>query len=106
FARAGTTISPVSGREVKKDDVADVTDAIVKMKKDDKVFILVAFKQHARRKAEEELNILLQKGFSRIAIHIPGDSELTVHRIEDLLEMKPAALIKVLGDAAAGKDGG
>ena len=31
FARAGKTISPVSGREVKKDDVADVIKAINKL---------------------------------------------------------------------------
>ena len=31
FARAGHTISPVSGREVKKDDVKDVIDAINKL---------------------------------------------------------------------------
>ena len=28
YARAGTTISPISGREVKKDDVTDVVEAI------------------------------------------------------------------------------
>src|SRR5579864_8008947 len=37
FARAGRTISPVSGREVKKDDVADIVNAIAAMKQGDKV---------------------------------------------------------------------
>src|SRR5688572_23579570 len=32
FARIGKTISPVSGKEVKKDDVADVINAIKKLK--------------------------------------------------------------------------
>ncbi|MEJ7676059.1 MAG: hypothetical protein WKF59_26000 [Chitinophagaceae bacterium] len=31
FARIGKTISPVSGREVKKDDVKDVVEAITKL---------------------------------------------------------------------------
>src|SRR3954470_9552547 len=44
YARAGKTISPVSGREVKKDDVADVIKAIVSLPKGDKVLILVPFR--------------------------------------------------------------
>src|ERR1700704_4242014 len=38
FARAGKTISPVSGKEVKKDDVADVIKAIIQSAKGDKVY--------------------------------------------------------------------
>src|SRR5215207_4454367 len=37
FARAGRTISPISGREVKKDDVADVLKAINKLGSGDKI---------------------------------------------------------------------
>ncbi len=81
FARAGTTISPVSGRVVKKDDVKDVLDAIQQLKEGDKVVILVPFRQHKNRKPAEELNILLQKGFSRLYEKEPK-------AIEDLLEAK------------------
>jgi len=35
FARAGKTISPISGKEVKKDDVTDVFDAITHIKQPD-----------------------------------------------------------------------
>src|SRR6201991_3838763 len=66
YARAGKTISPVSGREGKKDDVTDVVNAITALKEGDKVLVLVSFKQHANRDVTEELNILLQKGFSRL----------------------------------------
>ncbi len=66
FARIGKTISPVSGKEVKKDDVTDVLDAIIKLKQGDKVFILATFKPHKNRDIKEELNILVQKGFSRV----------------------------------------
>src|SRR5205085_5697183 len=65
FARAGKTISPVSGREVKKDDVKDVVECINNLCDDDKVLLLVSFKQHHNRDVKEELNILMQKGFSR-----------------------------------------
>src|SRR4029453_18529829 len=66
FARTGKTISPVSGREVKKDDVADVVRAVEKLEAGDKVYILATFKQHKNRDIREELNILTQKGFSRV----------------------------------------
>jgi len=88
FARIGKTISPVSGREVKKDDVTDVVKAIRSLNEGDKVFILALFKQHKNRDIKEELNILVQKGFSRMASPGPGkDGQLEAHRIEDLLEL-------------------
>ncbi|MEO6729622.1 MAG: excinuclease ABC subunit UvrA [Ferruginibacter sp.] len=80
FARAGKTISPISGREVKKDDVADVVKAIDSLMTGDKVLILVTFKLHANRDIKEELNILIQKGFSRIY------SNNEILRIEEVLE--------------------
>src|SRR5215210_2116874 len=39
FGRTGKTISPISGREVKKDDVPDVLNAIKQLKEGDKVYI-------------------------------------------------------------------
>jgi excinuclease ABC subunit A len=89
FARTGKTISPVSGEEVKKDDVADVVKAIQSLPEGDKVLLLVTFKQHAKRNVQEELNILLQKGFSRLYLN------QEVVRIEDLLEMKEPDLKKL-----------
>ena len=89
FARTGKTISPVSGKEVSKDDVTDVVEAIEKLAEGDKVLLLVTFKQHAKRSTPEELNILLQKGFSRLYIN------QEVVRIEDLLEMKEPDLKKL-----------
>ena len=82
YARIGKTISPVSGREVKKDDVQDVMNAILKTNEGDKVFILIKFKQHHNRDAKEELNILTQKGFSRLYV------DKQTFKIEDLLEQK------------------
>src|SRR6201987_4383522 len=43
YARVGKTISPVSGREVKKDDVTDVVNAIRQLPEGDKVLLLVPF---------------------------------------------------------------
>ncbi len=82
FARIGKTISPVSGKEVKKDDVTDVVNAIAALEEGDKVYILATFKQHTNRNIREELNILVQKGFSRMYDHAAGEAL----RIEELLE--------------------
>jgi excinuclease ABC subunit A len=80
FARIGKTISPISGREVKKDDVTDVVKFLQALINGQKILILVPFKIQANRDIKEELNILLQKGFSRIY----HNKEIT--RIEDVLE--------------------
>ena len=84
FARAGKTISPISGKEVKKDDVADVVNAIKEFKQGSKVVIIVPFKQHAKRDAKEELGILMQKGFSRMYSRANGGE---LFRIEELQEL-------------------
>jgi len=88
FARAGKTISPISGKEVKKDDVTDVVNAVTNLTAGDKVLLLVPFKLHAKRNVQEELNILLQKGFSRLYMN------KEVVRIEDLLESPKKINIK------------
>ncbi len=87
FARAGKTVSPISGKEVKKDDVADVIKAITQLKDGSKVVIIVPFKQHANRQAKEELNILMQKGFSRMYLREPSNANGELVRIEELLEL-------------------
>ena len=98
FARAGKTISPVSGKEVKKDEVSDVVAAICALPKNSKVVIGVALKQHKNRAVLEELGILLQKGFTRIYVVAATEPLM---RIEELLEQTPAALKKILPLAKA-----
>jgi excinuclease ABC subunit A len=115
FARVGKTFSPVSGRLVKKDDVADVVSVIASRPPGDRVLLLTAFRQHKNRDTKEELNILLQKGFSRLYIPLsaatpaekasgtpaekasatPATGGETL-RIEDLLELDDKALKKKL----------
>lgn len=92
YARVGKTISPISGREVKKDDVADVLAAITQLKAGSKVVILVPFKQHAKRDLREELNILMQKGFTRIYMRQADGKDSQLLRIEELLELNDKQL--------------
>jgi excinuclease ABC subunit A len=95
FARIGKTFSPLSGKQVKKDDVPDVVNAIKQLNTGDKVFILIKFKQHRNRDIKEELNILIQKGFSRVYSHVAkvGVQEAQeIKRIEELLELSDKEL--------------
>lgn len=80
FARIGVTFSPVSGLVVKKHTVADVTDYIIAGK--DKRFLISApLYKHSGRLIADELNILLQKGFTRVI----KDGE--IKDIEDLIKV-------------------
>jgi excinuclease ABC subunit A len=99
YARAGKTISPISGKEVQKDDVADVMKAIQALPHGTKLVIIVPFKQHANRATREELNILMQKGFSRMYIRESSVGEAKTSeliRIEDLLALTDKELSKKL----------
>lgn len=79
FARIGKTISPVSGKPVKKDSVSDVVDFAVTLESGTKIIISSPFIKNSGRTIVEELNNLLQKGFTRIVC----SGELK--RIEDYL---------------------
>lgn len=86
YARAGRTYSPVSGKEVKKDDVTDVVEFIRTLQEGTKVQILVPFRTLSGRNITEELNVLLQKGFSRIYVHRKKGAPGEMIRIEELLD--------------------
>jgi excinuclease ABC subunit A len=83
FARIGRTYSPVSGKEVKKDTVSDVVDFIKDLPSKTKVQIIVPLTTRFGRGVLEELDILMQKGFSRV--YIKGENDNKPIRIEDLL---------------------
>jgi excinuclease ABC subunit A len=86
YARVGKTYSPVSGKEVKKDDVTDVVDFIQQLPEGNKVQIMVPFRTLSGRSVAEELNVLLQKGFSRIYVIAKKNTPGQVLRIEDVME--------------------
>jgi excinuclease ABC subunit A len=79
YARIGKTISPVSGQQVRKDTVSDVVDFIFRLEEGAKVMILAPLQTLPDRPLEKELDLLLQKGYSRIY----ADGQVLF--IEDLL---------------------
>lgn len=83
FARLGKTHSPVSGNEVKKHEVKDVVDFINAQADNTKIYIAFSLQQnYPDRSLQQELEILLQKGFNRVY----WNHELFL--IEDLLISK------------------
>jgi excinuclease ABC subunit A len=88
YARIGKTYSPVSGEVVQKDSVADVVDFVFSLEDEARVMILAPLLQHTDRSLAKELDLLLQKGYSRIY----ADGE--VYFIEELLEQKKPKLGK------------
>jgi excinuclease ABC subunit A len=83
FARIGKTYSPKSGKEVKKDTVTDVVEFVKTLPVGAKVQFIVPLILRYKRTLEEELNILMQKGFSRI--YAPSVDEKPI-RIESVLD--------------------
>jgi excinuclease ABC subunit A len=101
YARAGKTYSPISGLPVTKHEVVDVVDYIFALPEGERVFVY--YDSPVKGKYNEELKLLLQKGFTRIK----WQDEVT--KIEELLD-KPEVVkskdktIKVLVDRIIVKD--
>ena len=69
FARIGKTYSPISGKEVKKNTVADVIEMVKKVDDETKFLLLAPITIDNGRKFEKVLKILEQQGYSRIKIN-------------------------------------
>ncbi|MFM7079546.1 MAG: excinuclease ABC subunit A, partial [Bacteroidota bacterium] len=80
FARIGKTYSPTSGQEVKKHTISDVTDFCSSQAANVRIMIFAPLVISQGRTIGEELSVLLQKGFTRVAI------DGTVSKIEDIAD--------------------
>jgi excinuclease ABC subunit A len=69
FARIGKTISPISGKEVKKDNVSDVINDVKTFETASKWLLLAPIHLEQGRKLEDKLKVLLQQGFARILVN-------------------------------------
>ena len=86
YARIGKFYSPVSGQMVQKHEVADVIDFIKKLPDGTRGLILMPFpKKYLERTLEQELNLLLQKGYTRVQF---GNETLSIQDILEGLETR------------------
>lgn len=80
FARIGKTYSPVSGEEVKKYQISDIINKMLTYPEDTRIALFSKVILRDNRTIDEQLNILLKEGFSRV--EIDGNFE----RIEDVIK--------------------
>ena len=100
YARAGKTISPVSGMEVKRHSVHDVVEQLRKQPIGTKVFLLSPI---VTENTTEQLDIWLQQGFSRLyRLHEDGNSEIL--RITSTIEVNTNTYLLVDRLIADGED--
>ncbi len=66
YAKIGRTFSPISGQEVTKQEVSDVTKYITTLKAGSKILILIPMQLSAEKNVTYYLTDLLQKGFTRL----------------------------------------
>ena len=93
YARIGKTFSPVSGELVKRHQVSDVTDYIHSLAEGAKIQLFIPLpRKYADRTLEQQLLLLLQKGYTRFSI----DGEIT--DAEDFLAEKDPMLAQTIGD--------
>ncbi|WP_138431169.1 excinuclease ABC subunit UvrA [Fodinibius saliphilus] len=84
FARIGHTISPKSGRKVKKDSTKTAIEELHQQFEDGtKFYVLFSIPKHEQKGLEDELRVLKEKGYPRL-LHIEDESilDLTVDEVD------------------------
>ncbi len=98
FARIGRTYGPVSGEQVKKNRVEDVVEFVLSQDENTKFTILAPLKKKADRTIEKELEILMQKGYSRVSIN---DEVQMIEEVLDQGKFSEKDTIAIVIDRAA-----
>lgn len=88
FSRMGKTISPISGKEVKKHSVTDVVDQLSQFDEGERCLILSPLPKIKEYGAERQLEILKQQGYMRL--YLNDDFIL----VDDALEKLPKKIEK------------
>lgn len=82
YARIGKTISPISGKEVKRHYVSDVIRKMLEYREGTRMVVLSPIVLRNGRELHEQLDILIKEGFTRVNV---GDE---FYRIDELLTQK------------------
>jgi excinuclease ABC subunit A len=99
YARIGKTYSPISGTLVTRDTVTSVVDFIFGHAAGTKLMVLCPLLRKDERPLEEEMNILMQKGFTRIMVN---DEVLFIEEVlEQDTEKLEDADFKIMIDRAS-----
>ncbi len=80
YARVGKTYSPISGKQVARNTVKNIVDCIYSLPEGTSVIFYTPLLVNTGRELSQQLQILLQQGFSRVL------RNGKIQRIEDILE--------------------
>ena len=98
FTRIGKTISPVSGKEVKKDTISDVINYIKQFPKGEKLLLLAPIHLEEGRAIENKLLALLKQGYARIMM------DDTIFRLDELKGKSLSKNIRLVVDRVITKN--
>ena len=90
YTRIGKTISPISGKEVKKDTTTDVISFIKNFPEGEKLLLLAPISLEEGRTMENKIQALAQQGYSRIKIE---GEVLRIDEIEEKIFSKNIDLV-------------
>lgn len=88
FARIGVTYSPVSGKEVKRQQTKDVVAYIQKLPADTRVYLLTPYSVREGLTLGDALALSMQQGYSRILVN--GETVNIESFVDDLKKKKSA----------------
>jgi len=98
FTRIGKTISPISGKEVKKDTISDVINYIKQFPEGKKLLLLAPIHLEEGRAIENKLLALLQQGYARIKM------DDTILRLDELKGKSLSKNIRLVVDRVITKN--
>lgn len=102
YSRIGKTISPISGKVVKKHSVTDVIDEIKSFDIDSKWLLLAPIYEAINRTVEDQLKLALQQGYARILY------KNETQRLDEFLENFPKKIsesdVEIIVDRLVIKD--
>jgi len=98
YTRIGKTISPISGKEVKKDTISDVIDFIKQFPEGKKLLLLAPIHLEKGRTMENKLKALSQQGYARIKL----DNQ--VIRIDEIIGKSIPKTLQLVVDRIITKD--
>src|SRR5690554_7929976 len=68
YARVGKTISPISGKEVKRHYVHDVVEKMQEYREGTRLAVMARLQIRSERTPREQLEILMKEGFTRVEV--------------------------------------
>ncbi|MEX2402611.1 MAG: excinuclease ABC subunit UvrA, partial [Balneolales bacterium] len=97
FARIGQTISPVSGKKVKKDTTETaINEIFTEYNEKTRFYVLFPISQKEKKKTLGEFDLLKEKGFTRILLDDETIVDLNTEKVD--LKKNPPKKLRVLVD--------